>query len=379
MTSGSRLPTWKERENNKRRERRRRAIAAKIYTGLRMYGNYKLPKHCDNNEVLKALCDEAGWMVEEDGLTYRKGTKPPERTPEACPSPFMSPASSSYPSPASSACPSPVRCSFPVEGPSLIPWLKGLSSSCQPVRYGGSYSAPVTPPLSSPNARTPRLKPEWDNYHHQHVPKANDSVPDCAATALLNAWSQNPHLLTVASSPPSPLLRPIPQEFSQACRSAHPDSADGGEITLQYSNGCNVSSPSPSPSSTALAPSSRPLLLPIPSVGMWAGPWTSSSPTPLSPSEAHISMWRPGYSFVSPHAVSPAASVCTGGGVGGAELLQDAGQKEIVSVHSDPESSSCHVKPVNAWEGEHIHEECPELGPEDLELTLGCSSKQRLS
>ncbi|KAD3066752.1 hypothetical protein E3N88_34632 [Mikania micrantha] len=72
MTSGTRMPTWKERENNKRRERRRRAIAAKIFTGLRMYGNYKLPKHCDNNEVLKALADEAGWTVEPDGTTYRK-------------------------------------------------------------------------------------------------------------------------------------------------------------------------------------------------------------------------------------------------------------------------------------------------------------------
>lgn len=75
MTAGGssgRLPTWKERENNKRRERRRRAIAAKIYSGLRAQGNYKLPKHCDNNEVLKALCAEAGWIVEEDGTTYRK-------------------------------------------------------------------------------------------------------------------------------------------------------------------------------------------------------------------------------------------------------------------------------------------------------------------
>ena len=72
MTSGARLPTWKERENNKRRERRRRAIAAKIFAGLRMYGNFKLPKHCDNNEVLKALCNEAGWTVEPDGTTYRK-------------------------------------------------------------------------------------------------------------------------------------------------------------------------------------------------------------------------------------------------------------------------------------------------------------------
>jgi len=75
MTGGGstgRMPTWKERENNKRRERRRRAIAAKIYAGLRAQGNYKLPKHCDNNEVLKALCAEAGWIVEEDGTTYRK-------------------------------------------------------------------------------------------------------------------------------------------------------------------------------------------------------------------------------------------------------------------------------------------------------------------
>ncbi|KAG6524653.1 hypothetical protein ZIOFF_014588 [Zingiber officinale] len=77
MTSGGgRLPTWKERENNKRRERRRRAIAAKIFTGLRTLGNYKLPKHCDNNEVLKALCREAGWVVEDDGTTYRKVTSP---------------------------------------------------------------------------------------------------------------------------------------------------------------------------------------------------------------------------------------------------------------------------------------------------------------
>lgn len=77
--TGTRLPTWKERENNKKRERRRRAIAAKIYAGLRMYGNYKLPKHCDNNEVLKALCNEAGWTVEEDGTTYRKVRRIPQK------------------------------------------------------------------------------------------------------------------------------------------------------------------------------------------------------------------------------------------------------------------------------------------------------------
>jgi hypothetical protein len=66
------VPTWRERENNRRRERRRRAIASKIFTGLRAHGNYALRRHCDNNEVLKALCEEAGWTVEPDGTTYRK-------------------------------------------------------------------------------------------------------------------------------------------------------------------------------------------------------------------------------------------------------------------------------------------------------------------
>lgn len=56
------------------RERRRRAITTKIFDGLRTQGSYNLSKHRDNNEVLKALCAEAGWSVEEDGTTYRKVT-----------------------------------------------------------------------------------------------------------------------------------------------------------------------------------------------------------------------------------------------------------------------------------------------------------------
>ena len=38
----------------------------------RVLGNYKLPKHYDNNEALKALYREAGWVVEDNGTTYRK-------------------------------------------------------------------------------------------------------------------------------------------------------------------------------------------------------------------------------------------------------------------------------------------------------------------
>ncbi|KAH7652113.1 BES1/BZR1 plant transcription factor N-terminal protein [Dioscorea alata] len=67
-----RRPTDRERENNRQRERRRRMVAANIYKGLRLHGNYKLPKHADQNDVLKALCEEAGWHVEEDGTIYRK-------------------------------------------------------------------------------------------------------------------------------------------------------------------------------------------------------------------------------------------------------------------------------------------------------------------
>ncbi|XP_020580249.1 protein BZR1 homolog 1-like [Phalaenopsis equestris] len=203
-SGGGRLPTWKERENNKRRERRRRAIAAKIFSGLRTLGNYKLPKHCDNNEVLKALCIEAGWVVEEDGTTYRKGSKPPLPPPEGAvtgpPSTNISPSTSPYhlsppsslftspvpsyhASPTSSSFPSPTRrenTTNPSFNPShLLPFLRNLSS-LPPLRI--SNSAPVTPPLSSPTSSRPLKlrKPNWD-------------IPTCRN-----------HLLVAASAPTSP-------------------------------------------------------------------------------------------------------------------------------------------------------------------------------
>lgn len=70
-----RVPSDREHENNKQRERRRRAVARKIFAGLRQHGNYKLPRHADTNELLKALCEEAGWHVEVDGTVYRKKVK----------------------------------------------------------------------------------------------------------------------------------------------------------------------------------------------------------------------------------------------------------------------------------------------------------------
>ncbi|KDP22831.1 hypothetical protein JCGZ_00418 [Jatropha curcas] len=72
IVSKYRFPTDRERQNNKQRERRRRAVARKIFAGLRQHGNYKLPKHADSNDLLKALCEEAGWHAEEDGTLFRK-------------------------------------------------------------------------------------------------------------------------------------------------------------------------------------------------------------------------------------------------------------------------------------------------------------------
>uniref|UniRef100_A0A803MK34 Protein BZR1 homolog n=1 Tax=Chenopodium quinoa TaxID=63459 RepID=A0A803MK34_CHEQI len=72
VVSSLRFPSERERLNNKEREKKRRLITRKIFEGLRAHGGYKLPKHADNNDLLKALCDEAGWHVEEDGTICKK-------------------------------------------------------------------------------------------------------------------------------------------------------------------------------------------------------------------------------------------------------------------------------------------------------------------
>lgn len=72
MVTKLRFPSEKERLNNKQRERKRRAITHNIFAGLRAHGNYMLPKNPDSNDLLKALCQEAGWHVEEDGTIYKK-------------------------------------------------------------------------------------------------------------------------------------------------------------------------------------------------------------------------------------------------------------------------------------------------------------------
>ncbi|KAL1817928.1 hypothetical protein ACET3Z_020502 [Daucus carota] len=310
----SRLPTWRERENNKRRERRRRAIAAKIFSGLRMYGNYNLPKHCDNNEVLRALCNQAGWIVEPDGTTYRKGCKPVEHVDamggsapvSPCSSYNLSPCASYNPSPMSSSFPSPASSSYAananVDGNSLIPWLQNLSSSSSSASSSkfqhqymqtGSISAPVTSPLNSP-ARTPRFRTEsgWNAPHYSSVP---------------------------FSTPPSPGYQIFP----------NPDWFKG---------------------------------LRIPQSGPCSPTFSLVSPKPFGfTDEAQAGngsrMWTPGQSGNC----SPALA---------ASMDQDANVPMDVSLSDEFAFGSNTKKQVKPWKGERIHEG---FVSDDLELTLGTS------
>ncbi|KAF2286149.1 hypothetical protein GH714_010972 [Hevea brasiliensis] len=330
MTSGTRLPTWKERENNKRRERRRRAIAAKIFAGLRMYGNYKLPKHCDNNEVLKALCNEAGWTVEPDGTTYRKGCKPVERvdivggsaTASPCSSYRPSPCASYNPSPASSSFPSPASSSYAAntnaDSNSLIPWLKNLSSASSSASsskfpnlyiHGGSISAPVTPPLSSPTARTPRMKANWDDQ------------------SARPSWGGQHYSFLPSSTPPSPgrQILPDPEWFARiGIPQAGPNSPT---FSLVSSNPFGFKE-------EALAGG-----------GSHGG------------SRGGSCMWTPGQSGTC----SPAIAA-------GFDNTADVPMSEVISDEFAFGSNATGL--VKPWEGERIHEEC---GSDDLELTLGSS------
>ncbi|CAI9783481.1 unnamed protein product [Fraxinus pennsylvanica] len=60
-----------EKERTKIRERKRRSITSKIFHGLREHGGYRLSPRADINQVLRHLAQEAGWVVEPDGTTYR--------------------------------------------------------------------------------------------------------------------------------------------------------------------------------------------------------------------------------------------------------------------------------------------------------------------
>ncbi|KAJ0255834.1 hypothetical protein HA466_0088820 [Hirschfeldia incana] len=302
-----RKPSWRERENNRRRERRRRAIAAKIYTGLRSQGGYNLPKHCDNNEVLKALCSEAGWIVEEDGTTYRKGGRPSSssfpvyssQNQSPLSSAFQSPIPSYQVSPSSSSFPSPSRGEPNNNNNTFFPFLinGGVPSSLPSLRI--SNSCPVTPPLSSPSSKNPKLLPNWDSIAKQSMVNAKQSM------ASFN------YPFYAVSAPASPTRRQFHAPVTiPECDESDSSTVDSGHwISFQK-----------------YAQQQQPF---------------SGSMVPTSPT----------FNLVKP---PPAPQ----------QMSPNAAFQGIIGQSSEFKFENSQVKP---WEGERIHD----VGMEDLELTLG--------
>lgn len=312
---GRRKPSWRERENNRRRERRRRAIAAKIYAGLRSQGNYNLPKHCDNNEVLKALCAEAGWVVEPDGTTYRKGCKPismeiggtsmnitpsSSRNPSPPSSYFASPIPSYQPSPTSSSFPSPTRVPNPSSSSSHHPFaflFNSIQSSLPPLRI--SNSAPVTPPLSSPTRR---------QQQQQQLPKQQVFNLENLAKESMSQLMNIPSIYYAASAPASPTrgVRFTPATIPE-CDESDTSTTDSG----QWMN-------------------------------FQQGGYGNNVPT------------SPTFNLVKPvsHMV-----------ITKDHTVMDKGKGKEFGFENN--------MPVKAWEGERIHD----VGMDDLELTLGSCKK----
>eukprot|EP00249_Psilotum_nudum_P018054 c26618_g1_i1 orf=643-1881(+) len=404
MTSGTRAPTTKERENNKKRERRRRAIAARIFSGLRQFGNYKLPKHCDNNEVLKALCKEAGWIVEDDGTTYKRGCKPPPDRVDAC-------ISSATASPASSY-------QATGDGISVIPWLKGLSSSSGAggcltsgsnhtlglpqlqILRGGSCSAPVTPPLSSP--RISYMKSDVDTA------KGVDMSPDSSAAPFCNVWPPNVNFASGTSTPTYSTSYPpaqITPNFGYFPRS--------GNLILQSDSG-NPSgipfmqtSPDPDYPGSSVQDGDRPYLKSIdyfPTQELKPGP---INPVSLSPCASFASnMVEPIFSAstensgrATPRWPYTLRDVTASGENSGRatprwpQSLGDVcqvmnalasvvpqmskGMRENLRLDAETDMAprerlAMDIFVKKAWEGETIHE--VSVGEDDLELTLGSST-----
>ncbi|XP_050214228.1 protein BRASSINAZOLE-RESISTANT 1 [Mercurialis annua] len=303
-----RKPSWRERENNRRRERRRRAIAAKIFTGLRAQGSYNLPKHCDNNEVLKALCSEAGWIVEEDGTTYRKGCKPPpidivgtstritpysSQNPSPMSSAFPSPIHSYQVSPSSSSFPSPTRgdnSNFNMNAASnFLPFLQNaIPASLPPLRI--SSSAPVTPPLSSPTSRNPKPIPNWEFITKQSMASFN-------------------YPFYAVSAPASPTHR----QFHAPATIPECDESDSSTVE--------------------------------------SGQWISFQK--FGPALVAAMPTSPTYNLVKPVAEQILAN----------NVIKENGR----SMEFEFENGNGNGQQVKPWEGERIHE----VGMDDLELTLG--------
>lgn len=129
-----------EKERTKLRERQRRAITARILSGLRRHGNYNLRVRADINDVIAALAREAGWVVLPDGTT------------------FPATRSSSSPSSSSQAVRPAIAPGPPlaIAGPPAAPPLRLLSTpaSAASCRLKSVFTPPLSAAADSNNTAT---------------------------------------------------------------------------------------------------------------------------------------------------------------------------------------------------------------------------------
>lgn len=147
----------------------------------------------------------------------------------------------------------PTAAAYPNDGASLIPWLKGLSSNGNSsgtastssstglplLHAGGSSSAPVTPPLSSPTGRGVALKPDWavlgKDTQHPFL-----AVAAAAAAAAATASNQS-HLRPGYCDTPDGARTPVEEDGSEASRSFGLEfAAVCGSNSSKWTNGVRV-------------------------------------------------------------------------------------------------------------------------------------------
>ncbi|VAH74340.1 unnamed protein product [Triticum turgidum subsp. durum] len=264
-----------------------------------------------------------------------QGCRPAERMDGIGCSVSPSPCSSYQPSPRASYNASPTSSSFPsgasspflphsnnmvngVDATPILPWLQPFSNSTASNKrphlpplliHGGSISAPVTPPLSSPTARTPRMKTDWDE------------------SVIQPPWHGSNSPCVVNSTPPSPGRQMVPDPAWLA--------------------GIQISSTSPSSPTFSLM-SSNPFSVfkeAIPGGGSsrMCTPGQSGTCSPVIPGMAR----HPDVHMMDVVSDEFAFGSSTNGGA----------QQATAGL-------------VRAWEGERIHEDS---GSDELELTLGSS------
>ncbi|MED6110286.1 hypothetical protein PIB30_041562 [Stylosanthes scabra] len=131
-----------EREKTKMRERKRRAITTNIFRGIRNHGGYPLNNRSDINAVLRHLANEAGFVVDEDGTTYRSNAS------VKCPLCGSATANLSSMMPNANGTASTTSLPMPGVGdPAPAPAPAPVTTTTAPVSEGPSFERSISVPM----------------------------------------------------------------------------------------------------------------------------------------------------------------------------------------------------------------------------------------